>query len=96
MTPIRDRIHRQFRHIGARARLRYRADSKPIAIDVRRDERGEYFEVRLPKSASAVVLSTNQARQHLLLLVSAHGAQTRYVCAQARRRWTVSPVPDRK
>ena len=92
MAPMRDHIHRQFRHIGARARLSHPAESDLVAVAVRRDERGQYVDVRMPRSASAAVLNASKLRRHLLLLVSVEGRKSRFVITRDRNEWVVSPV----
>jgi hypothetical protein len=92
MAPMRDHIHRQFRHIGARARLSHPADTTAVAVAVRRDRRGQYFDVRMPRTASAAVLNANKMRRHLLLLVSVDGRKSRFVFTRGRNQWLVSTV----
>jgi len=92
MAPMRDHIHRQFRHIGARARLSHAAAGNAVAVEVRRDRRGEYFDVRMPRAASAAVLNANKMRRHLLLLVSIDGRKSRFVFSRNRDQWFVAPV----
>ncbi len=89
---MRDHIHRQFRHIGARARLHHPVDGDAVAVEVRRDRRGQYFDVRMPRTASAAVLNTNKLQRHLLLLVSVGGHKSRFVFTRNRNQWFVSPV----
>jgi hypothetical protein len=92
MAPMRDHIHRQFRHIGARARLSHPTVGSAVAVEVRRDRRGQYFDVRMPRTASAAVLNANKLRRHLLLLVSVEGRKSRFVFTRHRDEWLVSPV----
>jgi hypothetical protein len=92
MRPTRDHVHRQFRHIGARARFTNVHSSGAISLRVRRDRRGQYFDVRLPSVASTAVLNADKIRRHLLLIVSVDGDQSRYVFGHDNRRWYVASV----
>jgi len=92
MAPMRDHIHRQFRHIGARARLSHPSHSDSVAVEVRRDRHGQYFDVRMPRTASAAVLTASKLRRHLLLLVSVEGRKSRFVFTRDRNEWLVSQV----
>jgi hypothetical protein len=90
--PTQDSVlDRQFASIGARARL---AQSPTAAIDVRRDRRGEYFELRLPGEASVAVLDADRRSRHLLVLVDINGDKSRYLCGHDERHWFVAAIPE--
>ena len=78
MPPMRDHIDRQFRDIGARARLITR-QTDVVALDVRRDRRNEYFELTVPDRASVEVLDVDRSDRHLLLFVVASGEKSRFL-----------------
>ena len=84
-------LDRHFASIGARARV---APPGPIALDVRCDRRGEYFELRLPGQATMAVLDHDRLDRHLLLLVSLGGEKSRFLCGHDERHWFVAAIPE--
>src|SRR5205823_14689361 len=71
-----DLLETQFARIGARLRVsdgsqRRLVTTAPVALDVRNDRRGEFFEVirRTDAEAEVQVLDVRPADRHLLLLV---------------------------
>jgi hypothetical protein len=98
-TPI---LESQFARVGARVKVVQQNAtrwSRPgFALDVRRDDHGEFFEVRLPSDTQAapelLVLQTDRRDRHLLLLVrSADGRKDRFLCGHDEREWFVAAVP---
>ena len=67
-------VEREFVRIGARATVR---PSSNVSINIRRDGRGEYFELEIPVQAAASVLDRSKADRHLLLLVKEPGSSNR-------------------
>ena len=93
------------REIPTRRRLVpmwFRRDSAQpeYAIDIRRDRRGEFFELRVPdslrNSLDATVLQAEPKQRHLLLLVRKTGGKPqldRFLCGHDEREWFVAAVP---
>jgi hypothetical protein len=92
----------KFTAIGARLKLtltppdRWQTDE--YAIDIQRDQRGEFFELRVPNrlrdTLDASVLQTDQRDRHLLLLVRRPEAKLdRFLCGHDERHWFVAAVP---
>ena len=90
--PTMERIlERQFVSIGARLSV---DTGSAVRVDIRRDARGEYFEMRLPTSASADVVNTDARHRHLLLLVNEAGEKSHYLCGHDERHWFVAAIPE--
>ena len=70
------------------------------AIDIRRDRRGQFFELRVPDtlrdSLDATVLQAVPKQRHLLLLVRKNSEKPqldRFLCGHDEREWFVAAVP---
>ena len=109
-------IESKFAAMGARLKVREiptRRQSAPIwygrdpaqpeyALDIRRDRRGQFFELRVPESLrdslDATALQAEPKRHHLLLLVRKTGGTPqldRFLCGHDEREWFVAAVPGR-
>jgi hypothetical protein len=74
---------------------------QPVSIDIRRDDAGEYFDLRCRRDVDVRVLDVRAADRHLLL--SAHvpaentgqAADSRFLCGHDERSWFVAAVPER-
>ena len=99
-TPI---LENQFARVGARVKVVQQNDTRRnssagLALDVRRNDEGEFFEVRLPVAPQPVpelvVLQTDRNDRHLLLLAkSADGRKDRFLCGHDEREWFVAAIP---
>jgi hypothetical protein len=101
-------IQRQFDRMGARVRFgdpvrihgRRReqlTERQPAVIDIQRDRRGEYFDIRfLPDHAEVDVLDVQPHWRHLLLMVRGlrRPAKDKFLCGHDERAWFVAGVPD--
>ena len=91
----------KFARIGARLTVadrppgRFRS-SGPVALDVRADRRGEYFEVarRAGDDLAVEVLDVRPADRHLLLLVRDGTEKGKFLCGHDERHWFVAAVPE--
>lgn len=97
----RDTLEGKFARIGARMKLADgtgsgRRPGVAVALDVRRDRRGEFFEViRRPDAEAGVeVLDVQPADRHLLLLVRERGEKSKFLCGHDERHWFVAAVPE--
>jgi len=70
------------------------------AIDIRRDARGPFFELRVPEPLTAgfdaAVLNVSPEDRHLLLLFrreDGEGRKDRFLCGHDEREWFVAAVP---
>jgi hypothetical protein len=102
----RKQIQRRFEKMGARVKIGsvggpapfgLRLASSPARIDVKRDTRGEYFELVLvaDKRSQIDVLDVRPDLRHLLLQVSPEdGARSKFICGHDERAWFVAAVPE--
>ncbi len=104
-------IESKFAAMGARLKVRevpsrwQRGDRRWIdpldfAVDIQRDSRGEFFELRVPthlsESLEATVQQAEPKQRHLLLLVRKSADQPRldrFLCGHDEREWFVAAVP---
>ena len=92
--PAKDEVlERQFVSIGARARF-VSPGANSVSFNVRRDRRGEYFELGFSATALPSILNTDRRRRHLLLLVSVDGQKSRFLCGHDERHWFVAAIPE--
>jgi hypothetical protein len=73
---------------------------RDFAVDIQRDTRGEFFELRVPThlsdSLEVSVPQIEPKQRHLLLQVRKSGAETqldRFLCGHDEREWFVAAVP---
>jgi hypothetical protein len=98
-----DILEAKFARIGARLKLgdglgrrRRNISGALIALDIRSDRRGEYFEVIEQPDAQAEVevLDVQPADRHLLLMVREKGEKHKFLCGHDERHWFVAAVPE--
>jgi hypothetical protein len=102
-------IEAKFERIGARVRTRVARPDRgwdwrrnrwvtgriqPVAIDVRRDRRGEFFDISVREDVTVEVLDSDAADRHLLLLARVDGEKPRYLCGHDERHWFVAAIPE--
>jgi hypothetical protein len=101
-------IETAFERIGARVRVRRATHAPgttrwrggrwvrpgPVAIDIQRDRRGEYFDVEARPDVDLEVLQTDARDRHLLLLTRVDGEKARYLCGHDERHWFVAAIPE--
>jgi hypothetical protein len=95
-------LEAKFARIGARLKhaegfdRRRSITSGLVALDIRNDRRGEYFEVigRRDAAAEVEVLDVRPADRHLLLLVREGGEKHKFLCGHDERHWFVAAVPE--
>jgi hypothetical protein len=97
-------LERAFAKMGARVRFgepQRRLENgrwvlPSLALDVRRDSRGEYFLVARDNSAveELVVLDVQPRDRHLLLLSREKGEKHRFLLGHDERHWFVAGIPE--
>ena len=83
-------------------RVDSRRDDRPVVLDVKRDNRGSFFEVRTFKGSrqELLVLNAEPRKRHLLLLsrqFDAAGrveAKQKFLCGQDEGHWFVAAIPE--
>jgi hypothetical protein len=75
-------------------------DPADFAVDIQRDGRSEFFELRVPthmsESLDVSVMQTDPKQRHLLLVVRKTGDKAqidRFLCGHDEREWFVAAVP---
>ena len=91
----------KFARIGARLKMadrprRLARDGPAVAVNVRADRRGEFFELAAVPDAPAVVeaLDVQPAARHLLLIVREGGTKGKLLCGHDERHWFVAGIPE--
>jgi len=72
---------------------------RPVTIDIRRDDRGEYFDVRHRSDVTVDVLDVKRTDRHLLLMAretDTAGAEikSKFLCGHDERSWFVAAIPE--
>ena len=88
--------------MGARLKLQERAvrdrrgGTANLAVDVQRDGRGEFFEIRVRPMVDVrlEVVDVQPAERHLLLLAEEGNQKLKFLCGHDERQWFVAAVPD--
>ena len=89
-------LERRFATIGARLNVVGRPVGAP-RIDVGRDTRGEFFDVRFAGTGRLVeleVVDVSRVDRHLLLLVRDGEEKSKFLCGYDERHWFVAAVPE--
>src|SRR5438067_1880270 len=86
----------EFAQVNRRSRFSVRIASEDLALDVRRDQHGEYFQVsRAPASTTElVVLDVQPIDRHLLLLSRSGAEKHRFLLGHDERHWFVAGIPE--
>src|SRR5580693_3781100 len=103
-------MQEKFEKMGARVKVkklgwpevnppRWSRPDRPISIDIRRDDRGEFFDVRHRSDVSIEVIDVKRADRHLLLLARESDARGRenkskFLCGHDERAWFVAAIPE--
>lgn len=93
-------LEHHFQRIGAR--LRFQDTQAPrstqglVSLDVQKDAKGEYFDIRrMPLAAAEVEILDVQPRdRHLLVMVRENSAKHKYLCGHDERHWFVAAIPE--
>lgn len=76
-----------------------RPPAGPVAVDVRSDRRGEYFDIALDANVAAIdVIDVQPRSRHLLLLARLDDGRRKdkFLCGHDERSWFVAAVPDER
>lgn len=96
-----NQLETKFALMGARFKVSVappQSASNDYAVDIQRDRRGQFFELRVPEplrdALDVNVLQTDKRDRHLLLFVRpAEGKAARFLCGHDEREWFVAAVP---
>jgi hypothetical protein len=90
-------LEKNFSRMGARVKVgppnrRTRTD---FSIDIRRDEKGEFFDIQVAKEIEMMVLDVQKKDRHLLLRVNdPDNPQAKFLCGHDERSWFTCAVPE--
>ena len=102
-----NQIESRFAEMGARLKVRDRRSrvdwDREYAVDIQRDSKGEYFELRIPAhlrdELEVSVMQSEPKQRHLLMFVRKPGDKNdtpqldRFLCGHDEREWFVAAVP---
>jgi len=90
-------IERQFKKIGARAKIT--ADAQrfggTVRLDIGHDREGEFFDVGVGKTHDLYVADAQPRIRHLLLTSRQNDGNHKFLCGHDERHWFVAAVPER-
>jgi len=100
-------LERHFERLGARvkvgpwvpARLAARPRLAGLAVDVKSDHRGEYFDIQVDSVLIELDVVDVQPKDRQLLMLARHLAAVRkekFICGHDERAWFVAAVPDER
>ena len=99
-------LEEKFRRMGARVRAHVEPGVGRVRVDVKRDRRGEYFDLAVDPRAEAWVdaIDVRPRERHLLLMVAddaagapaASGTKQKFLCGHDERAWFVAAVPENR
>jgi hypothetical protein len=95
-------LERKFEAMGARVKVTRDPDRRSVALNIRKDNRGEYFDLLVEPAADLLVLDLQPRERHLLLMSAVPASDDRvgvtkskYLCGHDERSWFVAAVPER-
>jgi hypothetical protein len=94
----------RFARMGARLKVQERAardrrgGTANLAVDVQRDGKGEFFEIRVRPMVDVrlEVVDVQPAERHLLLLAEEGSRKLKFLCGHDERQWFVAAVPEQE
>lgn len=102
-------IEKKFEAIGARVKIgAWKKSFDPrdsgFSIDVRKDKEGEYFDLKIDKEIEMMILDTQKADRHLLLMTKEHNlnrqgqktseTKSKFLCGHDERHWFTCAIPE--
>lgn len=86
----------EFGQVNRRSRFSGRIASEDLALDVRRDQHGEYLLISrtLEPTTELVVLDVQPRDRHLLLLSRRGAEKHRFLLGHDERHWFVAGIPE--
>jgi len=91
-------LNTKFARMGARLKIVEPRDIRramnAVSLDVRQDNKGEFFEISAIPSVEINVLDLKPGDRHLLLLVREGVEKSKYLCGHDERHWFVAGIPE--
>src|SRR5262245_61285568 len=98
-------LFEKFQRMGARVKVAQDAGVDRVKIDIRKDRKGEFFDVKV-RPDGHIALNAVDVRpkdRHLLLMVREQdavglptGTPQRFLCGHDERAWFVAAVPENR
>ena len=100
----RERLETRFAGMGARLKVHEGAprhgvrNTTNLTVDVQRDRKGEFFEIRLRPAMDVrlEVVDLQPSQRHLLLLAEEGSRKLKFLCGHDEREWFVAAVPEQE
>lgn len=89
-------LRKRFALVGARVKVsRLDTPNARRGIDIRRDEEGEFFDIRLglAERVEYEVIDAQPRLRHLLLMARGGDFKEKFLCGHDERHWFVSAIP---
>jgi hypothetical protein len=98
-------LERKFARLGARLKIRTQPRVDSVSIDIRRDHKGEYFDVQVNPDRNLFLdaIDVRPAERHLLLMSARHDTESRkpkltqkqkFLCGHDERAWFAAAIPE--
>lgn len=90
-------VSKQFEAMGARVKVRDLTPSRwgePIAINIRSDKKGEFFDIGVTEGIELQVLQVVPQDRHLVLMTRDGNVKAKYLAGHDERHWFVAAVPE--
>jgi hypothetical protein len=101
MTAI---LEKKFADMGARVKVSAPRRDVPITIDIRKDEEGEFFDIRVKDEIDMLVLDVQKKDRHLLLMTKEpildktgqlkSETKSKFLCGHDERHWFTCAIPE--
>jgi hypothetical protein len=88
-------IAKKFEKMGARLRVSALKNprGRPFVLDIRKDGKGEFFDLQINDLESCEVVNIDPADRHLLLAIqSGNGTKEKFLCGHDERHWFAAGV----
>lgn len=93
-------IEKKFAQMGARVKIaeprsNRRGDTPPFSIDIRKDEEGDFFDIKIKKEIDMLVMDVKKDDRHLLLNVkNPENPKAKFLCGHDERAWFTCAIPE--
>jgi hypothetical protein len=95
---MQSQLETMFERMGARVKFHETASrQRPAGIDIRFDERGEYFDIGVEPTdrVEYEVVDIRPSQKHLLLMARRDNGKQKFLCGHDERHWFVCAVPGK-
>lgn len=85
----------KFARLGVRLKMNeMTARNRPLTLDVRADDDGEFYDIRIQPDVELSVVDLRRPERHLLLEAHVDRAQHYYLCGHDEFHWFVAAIPE--